>query len=96
MPPLKTMSAGSSGVAKVATTAPRRRDTTEIESETSFTTQTSFSSRTARETGSKPTGISSMRIGTPPFVSCKSKTERLAPGVFRTKRSPPSRESAIG
>ena len=49
---------GSSPTRIVSTTAPFALSMMLIESETWFTTQTSFAVRTATETGSTPTGIS--------------------------------------
>src|SRR6185369_272778 len=73
---------------------PRETDTTLMLSESSFTTHASSLFRGFTDTGSRPTGISAMRMG---FEGLEvSNTESRASGVFTANSRVPSGESRTG
>ena len=73
---------------------PRETETTLTLSETSLTTHASSLETGFTDTGSRPTGISAMRMG---FDGLEvSNTESLASGVFTANNRVPSGESRTG
>src|SRR2546425_4021652 len=89
-----TTSAGSSWTRRVSRTARRETEITLMLSETSFTTHASSLLSGWTETGSRPTGISAIRIGF--WTRETSKTETRLSGVLTANRREPSGERRTG